>query len=94
MTNVVRPASNVAIDVHREAFDLPDQMRDAATALGVDPYTWILGGGDDHALCATFPPGVALPDPWRRIGTVRDGTGITVDGQTWAGRLGWDHFKN
>ena len=27
-------------------------------ALGVDPYTWILAGGDDHALAATFPPGV------------------------------------
>ena len=31
-------------------------MRDAAQALGVDPYTWLLAGGDDHALAATFPP--------------------------------------
>ena len=30
-------------------------MRDASSALGVDPYTWVLGGGDDHALAATFP---------------------------------------
>ena len=36
-------------------------MRDAAQALGVDPYTWILAGGDDHALAATFPPAAALP---------------------------------
>lgn len=89
----IAKASRVAIDVHRDAFDLPDQMRDAATALGADPYGWILGGGDDHALCATFPAGVALPEEWRQVGTVREGTGVTVDGAAWEGRLGWDHFK-
>ncbi|GAB7043354.1 MULTISPECIES: thiamine-phosphate kinase [Catenuloplanes] len=89
----VAKASRVAIDVHRDAFDVPDQMRDAATALGADPYGWILGGGDDHALCATFPPGVALPAEWRQVGTVREGAGVTVDGTAWEGRLGWDHFK-
>ncbi|GAB7050584.1 thiamine-phosphate kinase [Catenuloplanes indicus JCM 9534] len=90
----IAKASRVAIDVHRDAFDLPDQMRDAATALGVDPYSWILGGGDDHALCATFPAGVALPAEWRQVGTVREGAGVTVDGDAWEGRLGWDHFKS
>ncbi len=89
----IAKASKVAIDLWRDAFDVPDQMRDAATALGVDPYTWVFGGGDDHPLCATFPPGVALPEPWQRIGTVGEGTGVTVDSQAWTGRTGWDHFK-
>ncbi|HWH00330.1 MAG TPA: thiamine-phosphate kinase, partial [Pilimelia sp.] len=58
-------ASGVSIDVQRSAFEVPDQMRDAATALGVDPYGWILGGGDDHALVATFPTPAAVPPGWR-----------------------------
>ncbi|WP_433297096.1 thiamine-phosphate kinase [Actinoplanes sp. CA-030573] len=86
-------ASLVAIDVRRDAFTVPDQMRDAATALGVDPYQWLLGGGEDHALAATFPPGVTMPEGWREIGTVHDGSGVTVDRRPWSGSPGWDHFR-
>lgn len=89
----IATASRVAIDVRRDAFDVPPQMRDAASALGVDPYSWVLGGGDDHALAATFPPGVSLPPPWQAIGTVAHGSGVTVDGKPWLGRPGWDHFR-
>ncbi|MFD0864584.1 thiamine-phosphate kinase, partial [Tessaracoccus lubricantis] len=49
-------------------------------------------GGEDHALAATFPPGTGLPDGWQRIGEVREGTGITVDGAAYEGAKGWDHF--
>jgi thiamine-monophosphate kinase len=86
-------ASVVGIDVQSDAFDVPDQMRDAATALGVDPYQWILAGGDDHALVATFPPGAPLPPGWRPIGAVHEGTGVTVDRKPWSGGKGWDHFR-
>jgi thiamine-monophosphate kinase len=89
----IAAAGKVAIDVHRDAFELPDQMRDAAKALGVDPYQWLLAGGDDHPLAATFPPGVALPPHWRPIGTVHDGDTVTVDHKPWSGGLGWDHFR-
>ncbi|HEX8631392.1 MAG TPA: thiamine-phosphate kinase [Catenuloplanes sp.] len=89
----IATASRVAIDLRRDAFDVPAQMRDAASALGVDPYSWVLGGGDDHALAATFPPGVSLPEPWQLIGTVTQGSGVTVDGKAWLGRPGWDHFR-
>ena len=83
----------VGIDIHRDAFDIPDQMRDAASALGVDPYVWVLAGGDDHALVATFPPGAALPEAFRPVGTVHEGTGVTVDRKPWTGGMGWDHFR-
>jgi thiamine-monophosphate kinase len=53
---------------------------------------WVLTGGEDHALAATFPPGTALPARWDVIGTVREGDGIVVDGREWAGSAGWDHF--
>jgi thiamine-monophosphate kinase len=88
-------ASKVAIDVHLDDFEVPAQMRDAASALGVDPYSWILAGGDDHALAATFPRDVALPAPWRVIGAVLDAdSGVTVDGRQYTdGPSGWDHFR-
>ena len=88
----IAAASRVAIDIDRDAFELPDAMRDVASALGVDPYTWILAGGDDHPLVATFPDGVSLPAAWRVIGRVGDGQGVTVDGRPYEGRPGWDHF--
>lgn len=89
----IATASVVGIDVRRDAFTVPGQMRDAATALGVDPYQWLLAGGEDHALAATFPPGVTLPEGWREIGRVHDGAGVTVDGKPWSGPTGWDHFR-
>ncbi len=89
----IATASVVGIDIHRDAFSVPDQMRDAASALGVDPYVWLLAGGDDHALAATFPPGTALPEGWRVVGAVHEGTGVTVDRKPWQGGTGWDHFR-
>ena len=89
----VATASVVGIDIRREAFDIPGQMRDAAGALGVDPYLWVLAGGDDHALAATFPPGAELPPAFRVIGSVHEGTGVTVDRKPWQGGTGWDHFR-
>ncbi|QDY06981.1 thiamine-phosphate kinase [Micromonospora sp. HM134] len=86
-------ASGVGVDLRRDAFEVPPQMRDAAQALGVDPYTWILAGGDDHALVATFPPTVALPPSWRAVGRVVEGGGVTVDGDAYDGPAGWDHFR-
>jgi thiamine-monophosphate kinase len=86
-------ASRVHIDISKDAFVVPDQMRDAALALGVDPYQWLLAGGDDHALAATFPEGAPLPEGWRVIGKVTPGSDVAVDGQPWAGAAGWDHFR-
>ena len=54
---------------------------------------WVLTGGEDHALAATFPRGTALPPRWTVIGQVNDGAGVLVDGQAWAGSAGWDHFS-
>ncbi|MFC0028444.1 thiamine-phosphate kinase [Micromonospora chaiyaphumensis] len=89
----VARASGVAVDLTREAFEVPRQMRDAAQALGVDPYSWILAGGDDHALAATFPATATLPAGWRPVGRVTEGAGVTVDGAPYAGPAGWDHFR-
>jgi thiamine-monophosphate kinase len=89
----VAEASGVGIDIHKDAFEVTQAMRDASAALGVDPYSWVLSGGDDHPLVATFPSGTVLPEQWRVIGRVLEGTGVTVDSRTPTGVLGWDHFR-
>jgi thiamine-monophosphate kinase len=62
------------------------------------PLDWVLSGGEDHALAATFPPGTWLPARWSVIGHVRaPGTdahaGVLVDGERPSGRAGWEHFR-
>jgi len=86
--------SQVGIDIKRGAFEIPSQMRDAGQALGIDPYTWILSGGDDHPIVATFPPGTELDPEWLVIGKADDSRGVTVDGRPFQeAPLGWDHFR-
>lgn len=86
-------ASHVGIDIRQDVFELTQPMRDASAALGVDPYTWVLAGGDDHPLVATFAPGTKLGPGWLVIGRVTEGTGVTVDGRRHTGPTGWDHFR-
>ena len=89
----IAEASGVGIDIRRDAFEVTQPMQDAASALGVDPYTWVLSGGDDHAIVATFPAGTPLTERWQVIGRVTDGAGVTVDGRLHSGSKGWDHFR-
>ena len=56
------------------------------------PLAWMLTGGEDHALAATFPPATELPPHWQVIGHVSRGHGVRVDGRPFQGRPGWDHF--
>lgn len=83
--------SKVHIDVHRAAFTIPEPLTAVGAALGADPLGFILGGGDDHALLATFPEG-AVPDGWTVVGAVAEGSGVTVDGAEYDGPTGWTHF--
>src|SRR5215472_15952625 len=59
---------------------------------GADPMRWVLTGGDDHAIAATFQPGVSLPERWTIIGEVVQGNAIVVDGNRWTEPGGWEHF--
>jgi thiamine-monophosphate kinase len=91
----IAAGSGVAIDVHTAAFDVPEPLRAVGAALGADPMQFILGGGEDHPLLATFPDVGAVPDGWSVIGAVTDGsggTGVTVDGAEYDGPTGWTHF--
>lgn len=84
--------SAVAIDLRTEALEVPEPLLAVAAATGADPLSFVLGGGDDHALLATFPPGATLPAGFRVIGSVAEGEGVTVDGAAYDGVAGWTHF--
>lgn len=84
--------SQVAIDIRSADLEVPEPLHAVAAATGTDPLVFVLTGGDDHALLATFAPDAALPDGWTRIGEVAAGAGVTVDGETYDGPPGWTHF--
>lgn len=87
----VSDASEVAIDLDADWLADP-LLNGPGAALGLDPLSWVLTGGEDHALVGVFPESVTLPVGWRRIGRTRAGSGVTVGGQTWDGIHGWQSF--
>lgn len=93
-------ASGLVLDLGAPADVLgPDlaAARPVAEALGLDPVAWLLGGGEDHGLLATFPAG-SVPAGFRPIGEVRApapgtpaGT-VLVAGAPASVGAGWEHF--
>ncbi|VEG43333.1 thiamine-monophosphate kinase [Mycolicibacterium flavescens] len=88
----IAEASGVSIDLSTTALTADrDVLAGAAEAVGTDAWAWILGGGEDHALVATFPG--TLPSGWREIGRVQEGPErVSVDGAAWQGNAGWQSF--
>ncbi|HYZ66288.1 MAG TPA: thiamine-phosphate kinase [Mycobacterium sp.] len=85
-------ASEVGIDVSRDALGVDhDAVASAAKFVAIDPWVWVLAGGEDHALVATFPG--PPPAGWRVIGRVVDGAPrVLLDGEHWHGDTGWQSF--
>jgi thiamine-monophosphate kinase len=85
-------ASGVGVDLSTEALGADrEPLVGAGQAVGVDPWAWVLGGGEDHALVAAFAGPV--PEGWRVIGRVLDGPArVLVDGAEWHEYAGWQSF--
>jgi thiamine-monophosphate kinase len=85
-------ASGVAVDLSSAALSADAQaLASAAQAVGADAFDWVLGGGEDHVLVATF--GGMPPPGWRVIGEVTAGApAVTVDSAPWHGVGGWESF--
>ena len=83
----IAAASGVAIALDSAALPLSP----ALAAAGEQGRSWALGGGDDYELAFTLPPGAAVPEGCTRIGEVREGTGLSVDGEP-ADASGYRHF--
>lgn len=96
----IAAASGVAIDISRAKVvpgsgDPLSSLTDNGSSSRSQVLDWVLTGGEDHALVATFPRAVSLPARWRGIGTVVSAGpgGVTVDGAAYAGPGGWRHFR-
>jgi thiamine-monophosphate kinase len=93
----IADASDVVIDIRSQALAIPEPLQAVASATGVDALTFVLSGGEDHALVATFEP-ADLPEGWTVIGSVAEGNDnlrpgtVTVDGAAYAGAAGHVHF--
>jgi thiamine-monophosphate kinase len=88
----IAAASACRIDVDRAALRADhDAVVGAAAAVDGDPWAFVLAGGEDHALAATFPG--PPPDGWRTVGRVVAGPAdVLVDGDAWTGNRGWASF--
>lgn len=105
----VARASGVVVDLDPAALEeAVAQLAEAGNAAGVDPWRWVLTGGEDHGLLAVLPPGVQVPPGMRAIGSCAPAdrrpadigdTAVTIAGQDpgqWLGYdvdEGWDHFE-
>lgn len=93
-------ASGVAMDIDPTALVVGEPVAAAAAAFNADPLVWILTGGEDHAVVATFPAGTTLPEGFIAFSTVVEpadvpalsGPGVTVAGRVPLGAAGHDHF--
>jgi thiamine-monophosphate kinase len=87
-------ASGVGIDIDSATVPIASRLVEVASALGADVQHWVLTGGEDHALLASFPAEIALPAGWTVLGVVAEGHGVTVDGRPYdVLPAGWEHFS-
>ena len=45
-------------------------LEEAARAIEANEFDWVIGGGEDHSLLATFPSDVVIPRAFKPIGVV------------------------
>lgn len=95
----IAAASGVVLDLADPALAFADDLAvlgPAAAALGADPREWVLAGGEDHGLLATFRGDP--PEPFRAVGRVLapapgQEPGVLVAGGAVTGAVGWDHYR-
>ncbi|MCS5715417.1 thiamine-phosphate kinase [Herbiconiux sp. CPCC 205716] len=88
-------ASGCSVELDPAAVDLEARALVALDpAVGDRAASFVLAGGEDHALLATFPPG-PLPEGFRRIGAVLDRSAapeVLVGATPYAELGGWDPY--
>jgi thiamine-monophosphate kinase len=95
----IATASEVVIDVRSAALTIAEPLQAVAAATGAEALSFVLAGGEDHALVATFEP-ADVPEGWTVIGTVAEGNDdrlagtVTVDGEAYEGDTGHAHFRS
>lgn len=87
---MVADASGVGIDLSSVSITPDDTLRAAGKLLEVDPWQWVLTGGEDHTLIGTIDG--SAPVGFRSIGTVTRKSGVRIDGEAPATTKGWESF--
>ncbi|MBP2385580.1 thiamine-phosphate kinase [Paeniglutamicibacter kerguelensis] len=76
-----------------------ERLEPISNALGCDPLPWVLAGGEDHGLLATFPAEADLPPGFRPVGVVQalepgeSNPKVYFDGLAQGASIGYDHFE-
>lgn len=92
--NRIAKASNVVIEIDRSLLAGYEAMLDLpAQALELETLSFVLQGGEDHSLLATFPIEAQIPKSFKVIGKVGAGEpSVLLDGQPVAD-FGWDSIS-
>ncbi len=86
----IAKASGVKLVINsRDLQGFEAMLDDVAMRLGVQARDWVLGGGEDHSLLATFGPDVVIPRAFKPIGVVAEGSGVYLDDSP-LDEAGWD----
>lgn len=66
-------------------------LEEAARAIGANEHDWVIGGGEDHSLLATFPSDAQIPRAFKVIGVVLPaGAAPVMLGASALPEKGWD----
>ncbi|CAN5343902.1 thiamine-phosphate kinase [soil metagenome] len=93
----IATASGCSLELFHESIEAEaDALRAVDSAVGAQARDFVLCGGEDHALLATFPAGQELPEGFRAIGEVRGRAAghplVTIGGERYVRPGGWDPF--
>jgi thiamine-monophosphate kinase len=100
--NRLANASSVSIELDKTklegyaaVLELAAQSMTARDDITRDPMDWVLYGGEDHSLLATFPQGSEIPRGFKVIGRVleRGATAVTLGGVVVEAK-GWDSVSS
>lgn len=67
----IAKASGVTVSLNRldlQGFEA--MLEEAARAISANAFDWVLDGGEDHSLLATFPAGTTIPREFKPIGEI------------------------
>ena len=91
----IAKASSVTIQIdpmHLQGFEAV--LEESARAIEANPSDWVIGGGEDHSLLATFPAGATMPRAFKPIGVVLpQGPAPVMLGAQPLPERGWDSSR-
>ncbi len=92
----IAKASGVTVSLNRRDLQGYEAMlEEAARAIGANAFDWVLDGGEDHSLLATFAAGTSIPREFKPIGEIiaRTNHDVLLDMAPVA-EGGWDSVRD